>query len=277
MIELRDDLAKHFTGAGSFDAIMALDGEVYRSVLGRRTLRFVCGGKSYFAKLHYGVGWKEILKNLYRFRLPILGAWTEKKAIDCLHALGVNTMTVAGYGRRGWNPARLQSFIITDDLQNTLSLEEYCRFWSQRRPSFRLKKALVDKLAQVARTLHENGVNHRDFYICHFLMKVDSCGEPIDSDNPLLFLIDLHRMQLRKRTPLRWIIKDIASLYFSTLDLGLTSRDVLRFVRAYKNTALRQTLENDKGFWRLVTRRAIRLYQRDFGKTPTLPISCPEG
>ncbi len=276
MIQLREDLDRQFPASGAFDAVMALEGEVYRSLDGRRTLRFERGGKSYFAKLHSGVGWKEIFKNLCRLRFPILGAWNEKRAIERLHALGVETMSIAGYGRRGWLPSHLQSFIITDELQNTLSLEDFCSPWPQQPPSFRLKKTLIDKLARIARTLHENGVNHRDFYICHFLMQVDSDGQPVNTENPHIHLIDLHRVQLRRRTPRRWIVKDLASLYFSSLDLGLTSRDVLRFVRAYRDESLRKVLKNEARFWRQITLRAVRLYRRDFGRTPILPIACPE-
>jgi heptose I phosphotransferase len=276
VIQLREDLVRQFPASGAFDAVMALEGEVFRSLDGRRTLRFERGGKSYFAKLHSGAGWKEIVKNLCRLRLPILGAWNEKRAIERLHALGVETMTIAGYGRRGWIPSRLQSFIITDELRNTLSLEDFCRPWRQQPPSFRLKKTLIDRLAWMARTLHRNGVNHRDFYICHFLMRVDSEGRPVNPDNPHIHLIDLHRVQLRRRTPRRWIVKDLASLYFSSLDLGLTSRDVLRFVRAYRGESLRQVLKQESRFWRQVIRRAVRLYRRDFRRTPILPIACPE-
>src|SRR6185295_20373102 len=63
--------------ACQFDRILALEGEVYRNVAGRKTLRFSRDGKSYFLKVHLGVGWKEIIKNLIRFRLPVVSAKTE--------------------------------------------------------------------------------------------------------------------------------------------------------------------------------------------------------
>ncbi|MRS01744.1 lipopolysaccharide core heptose(I) kinase RfaP [bacterium] len=271
VISLRDDLDQFFSGADAFDAVMNLEGKIFRSMDGRRTLRFTRNGKTYFAKLHHGVGWKEILKNLFHLRLPILGARTELRAIERLQELGVATMTVAGFGSRGWNPARKQSFIITDELQDTLSLESFCQSWPYHPPSFRMKKALIEQIAGIARTLHQNGVNHRDFYICHFLLKVDSSGAPQDPQNPTLHLIDLHRVQIRRRTPVRWIIKDLASLYFSSLNVGLTKRDVLRFVRAYRGSDLRRILSEQDKFWRRVTRRAVRLYKRDFGISPDLP------
>jgi heptose I phosphotransferase len=36
-------------------------------------------------------------------------------------------MPLAGYGKRGINPAKIQSFVITEELTNTASLEDFCR------------------------------------------------------------------------------------------------------------------------------------------------------
>ena len=48
-------------------------GDVYRDKEGRRTLRIHHGGRSFFLKLHAGVGWPEIFKNLLQGRLPATG------------------------------------------------------------------------------------------------------------------------------------------------------------------------------------------------------------
>ncbi|MCH9022977.1 MAG: hypothetical protein IID32_09455 [Planctomycetes bacterium] len=66
-------------------------------------------------------------------------------------------------------------------------------------------------------------------YLCHFLLK------PTDHTAPALYLIDLHRLQIRKKTPPRWIIKDLAQLHYSALNL-LTKTDMLRFLLQYFNT-----------------------------------------
>ena len=115
-LQLPDSLAAAFGGAQAFDRIMQLDGRVFRDVPGRRTLQFQLGGRSYFAKLHYGVGWREIFKNLFTLRLPVVSALTEWRAIRRLSELGVATTPAVAVGCRGRNPARLQSFIITEDL-----------------------------------------------------------------------------------------------------------------------------------------------------------------
>lgn len=239
----------------SFDQWLNWRGQSFRDVAGRRTLRFEAGGKGYFIKIHTGVGWKEIFKNLLSGRLPVLGANNERRAIERLEQLGVDTMKTAGFGCRGWNPAARQSFLITDELADTLSLEDLCRDWPSRPPQVKFKRALVRRVAEIAKALHEHGVNHRDFYICHFLWHRHS-----DPDQPLLSVIDLHRAQLRRRTPRRWLVKDLGALYFSAMDIGLTRRDVLRFLRVYRGRPLREVLREEAGFWRDVERRAGKLY-----------------
>lgn len=271
MIWLRDDIRALFPGEDAFDRILALQGEVFRELAGRRTLRFCVGERSYFAKLHFGVGWGEIFKNLWRLRQPVLGAGQEWRAIQRFEALGVETMTLAAYGERGGNPARRESFVITDELVNTISLEDLSRNWRSAPPATGFKRALIARVAEIARTLHENGVNHRDFYLCHFLLEQITGTAGQGGAAPKLHVIDLHRVQIRCRTPKRWVIKDLAGLFFSSLDIGLTSRDVYRFLRHYRRRSLREIFSRESGFWSRVARRAVRLYQRDFKRLPRLP------
>ncbi|HDK37677.1 MAG TPA: lipopolysaccharide core heptose(I) kinase RfaP, partial [Thiolapillus brandeum] len=223
----------------SVDDAMSVEGKIYRSPAGanRRTLRFELGGKGYFLKLHWGVGWREIFKNLLSLRLPVTGAANEWRAIQRLQEIGVETMHLEAYGQEGWIPARRKSFVVTRELENTNSLEDYCAGWAQQPPPFAQKKRLIKRVAQMTRQLHRNGVNHRDLYICHFLLQQPWNG---DDEDLHLYLIDLHRVQLRKAVPRRWLVKDIGSLYFSAMDIGLTQRDLLRFLRAYHDQPLRQ-------------------------------------
>ncbi|MGH8773286.1 MAG: lipopolysaccharide core heptose(I) kinase RfaP, partial [Burkholderiales bacterium] len=167
-----------------------------------------------------------------------------------LQSLGIETMKVAGYGVKGRNPARLESFIVTEDLGDTVTLEDLCHDWKACPPDFKFKRELILRVAEIARRLHENGVNHRDFYLCHFRL---GAGR--------LYLIDLHRAQLRASTPRRWVLKDLAGLYFSSMDIGLSRRDLYRFMRAYRKKPLRQILEAETSFWEDVRQWAQRLYR----------------
>ncbi|MDX1490926.1 MAG: lipopolysaccharide core heptose(I) kinase RfaP [Pseudohongiellaceae bacterium] len=256
---LREEFAKKWEGKDAFAKVDALEGEVFRNVKNRRTLRFEQDGKGYFAKIHHGVGWGEILKNLVSFRLPILGAENEWHAIAKLQKLGVATMTAVGYGNKGLNPATRHSFILTEALDDTVSLEDYCGKWPSSPPNFVEKIRLIRQVARTSKLLHENGVCHRDFYICHFLLhdaEAFSRGEILE---PKLSLIDLHRALIHRKLHKRWIVKDVAGLYFSALHIGLSTRDFLRFAKLYSGKSLRQIQSEDGDFWTLVKKKAFAL------------------
>lgn len=280
IVYLRDDLRKGLNGHCHFEDVMAIEGQVFRKAPGRRTLRFSLSGRRYFLKAHTGVGWREILKNLSYFRHPVLGAENEWHGIHRLQRLGVNTMHVAGYGTTGNNPARRRSFIITDELPANMSLEEFCARWHERHansPSeVRLKRWLIRNLAEIARTIHTNGANHRDFYLCHFLIDANNVPPNPEAEDCNVYLIDLHRMQLRRKTPVRWLVKDIAGLYYSSMDVKLTSRDLLRFMRVYRSKPLREILKTERRFWSRVISRAQNLYAAEQRKAMRSRVSTTE-
>jgi len=272
-LELTAEFAAQLpAGIDLFDYLLQLDGEMFRDIENRRTLRFSLNGKRYFLKAHCGVGWKEIFKNLLQLRLPVLGARNEWRAIQVLQQLGVDTMTLVAYGERGLNPAHRQSFVITEALEQTESLEDFCAGWETNPPAsksaLRLKRALIQRVATIARRMHASGINHRDFYICHFLLDISA---DVFSQPPAalrLSLIDLHRVQLRRRTPLRWVVKDIGGLYFSSMRIGLTRHDLYRFMKVYRDSGLRATLREDGKFWSRCRLRACSLYHSFYHELP---------
>ena len=260
------------TDRDAFDYIMQLDGEVYREVGNRRTLRFELGGKRYFLKAHYGVGWREIFKNLTQLKLPVTGARNEWLAIQRLQQLDVATMKLVARGERGCNPATRQSFVITEALEETQSLEDFCGPWEQQPPvskaAIRLKRELIRRIATISRIMHGNGINHRDYYICHFLLDISADVLTVPPESLRLSLIDLHRVQLRSRTPERWIVKDIGGLYFSSMRIGLTRSDIYRFMQVYRDKPLRTTLTEDARFWSRCRLRAFSLYHSVYHELP---------
>jgi heptose I phosphotransferase len=256
---------------GLFGHLAAIDGEVFRDQGIRRTFRFEVDGRGYFAKLHFGVGWREILKNLLQLKAPVLGASNEWHAIKRVQGLGIDTLTPVAYGSHGRNPASIESFIVTRALDHTISLEDYCGAWVREPPPWVRKQRLLDLVGSVSARLHDNGLNHRDYYICHFLLEAAT----VDEEQPRLFLIDLHRAQIRARTPGRWRVKDMAGLLFSAADIGLTRRDLLRFVRRYSGKSLRHVLVEDRVFWRQVIDRAHRLYRKQHGRVGGVLLHLP--
>lgn len=264
---INNELRQALKGEDSFEHMMNIEGKVYREALGRRTLRFTRGQKDYFLKVHTGVGWGEIVKNITYLRAPVVGALNEWHGVHRLADLEIDTMTVAAYGIRGRNPATKHSFIVTEALPTETNLEDFCGDWQDNPPrtlkEVRLKRWIMNKVVEAARVIHENGANHRDFYLCHFLLDAHYEQDGKISPESKLFLIDLHRIQLRRKTPERWAVKDIAGLYYSSKDIGLTKRDLLRFMKMYRDKPLREILATEMGFWRKVESRGNKLYESE--------------
>ncbi len=271
MLWLHDDFRKALDGADDFEDVMGISGEVYRRAPGRQTLRFTRRGKAYFLKAHSGVGWREIARNLLCFRMPVTGADNEWLGVHLLQRLDIDTMHVVAYGNSGGNPARRRSFIVTEEVPATVSLEEYCSQWQENPPQTpaqqRFKRWLIRETARIARAMHGSGANHRDLYLCHLLLEIGADSQGPAPDRSKVYVIDLHRMQLRRRTPKRWLIKDIAGLYYSSMDIGLTRRDLFRFITAYDGKPLRDALSDNQQFWHRVERRALNLYEQERHKT----------
>jgi hypothetical protein len=261
---LRDELQQLWQGKDVFTEVQRLQGDIARKVPGRETLRFQLGANVYYRKLHTGVGWGEIIKNLLQLRLPIVGADNEWQALNRLAQLRVPSLTPVAYGKKCRNPARQLSFIVTRELSGTVELDKYLHARREQPLSFRHRYALLRELASITRRLHRDGINHRDLYLCHFLLEPQSMDALSHAaDKPLIYLVDLHRAQIRAQVPRRWLIKDLASIYFSALDLGVTRRDVWRFLRIYFDRPLASIIQQHQRLLEQIERRARKLYRRE--------------
>lgn len=259
---VRDDLrAALLCGAlGSADAFTVLstvEGEVFRRAARRRTSRIVIAGRSYFVKVHEGVGWREIAKNLLSGKRPVLGARREFEACRRLRARGVPVPDVAAFGERGVHPARRRSFAICDALDGFSSLEDIGIGWLAEPPARSVKRALLAAVGRLTSAIHAAGVQHRDYYACHLMANVAKLARgEVD-----LAVIDLHRARVQRRLPAQDRVRDLGALLYSTSAMPLSDRDRMRFVMAYAATCPRFGLRRRR-FWRAVSRRARRLHAR---------------
>ena len=263
-IFLTNELKNLFSSGDFFSIAENIEGEIFRKTANRITKEFTFEGDRYFIKLHYGVGWKEIFKNICKFRAPTIGASPELKALKKLRSLGIECPEPVAFFSRGVNPAKKYSFIITKALIQTISLEDLL-LKERTVLSLKKKRQLLKNLALISRKLHLSGVNHRDYYLCHFHVRKD-----LDFSIQNIFLIDLHRAQIRRKVPLRWITKDIGSLLHSAMDLFptgytlndtmLTEMDCYRFLEIYFDKSLREVLKENRGFIRASRKRAFSMY-----------------
>ena len=265
MFELSDALNDYF--GGSFDAVMAVEGEVHRAKEGRRTVSFFHEGQEYFAKVHNGIGWGEVLKNLFYLKLPAADASAEWQAAALLKSAGVKTVEIVGRGLRGWNPATRQSFVVMKGLEERETADVLLKQTHNRA----LRRLVIRKVAESTRRMHEAGMNHRDCYLCHFHLPVRDWSQWAGEDDFDVPVIDLHRAQLRDRVPRRWLVKDLGALLFSSLDCGVSDREIVAFLQIYLGSGWKTDLRDNGGFWRDVIARAIKFCHHEGMSTPTMP------
>jgi heptose I phosphotransferase len=237
-------------GLQSIQDVMQIQGKVFRSVVGRKTIQVNLGNKSYFIKQHFGVGWSEILKSFLSGKKPILGAMTEVNAIEKLNEIGIATTPLVAYGQQGCIPASMQSFVVTEDLGDIVSLEDVCADWQISPPDVRLKQKIIIAIAQLAAKFHGAGLSHRDFYLCHFALKKYEFSQGVIR----YYLLDLHRVLQGQQANSSAVMKDIAGLIFSTKDCGFTAEDWTLFKQHY--------LPKSQSFWLQAEARAQQLYTK---------------
>lgn len=274
LLELSDNLRRELPdGTAPFNWFLHGSGTVHREVKNRLTYEARLGELHFYVKRHLGCGWKEVLKEWYRLRKPVVSARTEWEGAEALAAAGVRVPRVLGKGERGRYPHAVESFVALEALENCETLEHFQPGWMRYDGTrwVHLKHALIDEVASAAARMHGKGINHRDFYLNHFLVNRDF----IESWQPgiavPLHLIDLHRVQQRTSVPSRWLLKDLAALLFSALNAGLTSTDCARFLRIYLGAGWKNKVRADAAFWKKVIQKAIQLYRGFYGNEPTLP------
>ena len=261
-VVLCDELVSTCDITTMFTRMENMQGDIARELPDRQTLKFFINGQGYYRKWHRGVGWGEIVKNLVRGRAPVLGALNEWRALNRMRALGIPGLIPVALGVRGKNPARQESFIVTRELAGVVQLDHY---FSRREYTVSTKRAIIARVAKIARALHAAGINHRDFYLCHFMLDEKSVAGVLH-----ITLMDLHRAQLRGHVPERWLVKDLGGLLFSCLNLGFSRRDFLRFLKVYFDSDLRSLLRQHEGRLERIVQRARAIYTRDFGHPPWL-------
>ena len=257
-VYLAPQLAERFSGEDLIRWAESAEGEVFREVKGRATLRVHIGGKPFFLKRHLGVGWLEILKNWMVGKRPVLGAEDEYRACRHLAARNLAAPRVVAFATERGNPARRRSFVLCEELSGYDSLEAVAAGWARRPPSPLARRRLILAVARFVRRLHEAGVAHRDLYICHLLLDRQRWAQ----GEAQLAVLDLHRARLQPKLSAYWRKRDLAALLFSTLDLDLPAFSRLRFLRIYAGRPLQEAFRDERRFWRAVARRAEALHTK---------------
>ncbi|MBX9788750.1 MAG: hypothetical protein K2Y37_07520 [Pirellulales bacterium] len=238
-------------GWTSFERMMTLEGQIARRQGARETVRLEiengqndcpAAPRAFYIKRYGPPPWREYFKPLLKFTRPIVGARVEWDAMLTFHRLGLPTMTPVMFGQSG-----RRSFVLTEALEGYVKLTEWidahCPSEAAAGEAYR---TAIEKLAPLTRVMHEAGVHHQDYYLCHVLV-------PEEVGPPGLHIIDLGRARVRRRLGARWRVKDLAQLDYSADAVGALGR--LRFLRRYLNRPFRRL---DRALiWRIGLKRRL--------------------
>ena len=173
---------------------------------------------SLFLKRYQNIPKLKQKKNWLVHRKRISTMACDMEPAESLRKLGINTPRIIAFGEEWGGLFEKRSFIITEKIPDSVSLEE-------KRPDVfcRDRKNFIESLAAFVRKFHETGHRHRDLYLCHIFC----------SPQGRFTLIDLNRVFKPVIFSQKYRIKDLAQLYYSAPGKIFTKTDRLRFFLAY--------------------------------------------
>jgi hypothetical protein len=140
---------------------------------------------------------------------------------------GIATIQPIAYGEDIRNGREARSAILAAEVPGE-SLERLAARWSRDVHLPAIRRVLLRTADLIAR-FHGCGYVHRDLYLSHIFF-----DEAAASDEAL-HLIDLQRVIRPRWRRGRWVVKDLASLNYSTPFDLVTTADRLRWLRRYLN------------------------------------------
>ncbi|MGB8226576.1 MAG: lipopolysaccharide kinase InaA family protein [Sedimentisphaerales bacterium] len=172
-----------------------------------------------------------------------------------LRNLGINTPAVVAFGREWGGLFEKRSFIITEKIPDSTSLEE-------KLPDsfYRDRKKFIESLAAFVRKFHDAGFRHRDLYLCHIFC--NSQGQ--------FTLIDLNRVFKPLFFSQKYLIKDLAQLYYSAPGKIFTETDRRCFFLNYLRKD--ELSKKDKIVIKKIKSKAQRMAKHDKKHGRTAPF-----
>ncbi len=167
---------------------------------------------------------------------------------------GINTPKTVAYGQQRGSFFEKRSFIITEKLPNAESLERklpVCFNGPVKGKNLKLRRSFIAQLASFIKKFHDTNYRHRDLYFSHIYY----------SDNGIFYLIDLARAFRPVLLRRRFLIKDIAQLYYSAPARYFSKTDRLRFYLAYLGR--NKLTKDDKVFIHKVINKAESMARHD--------------
>jgi len=184
----------------------------------------------------------------------------EARGIQLLESETIPTTPLVGWGSLPDG----RSFVISEDLGNHRAADKLIE-----RGEITFDQLLAPT-AEMAARLHAKNLHHRDLYLCHFFIN------PTDPTLGLR-LIDAARVARLANflTRRRWIVKDLAQFWYSTLGAGATDAQRHQWLDIY---AKARGLQSIASLTRAIQRKANWIARHDArlkSRQPTRNVSIP--
>jgi hypothetical protein len=150
----------------------------------------------------------------------------EARGIELLRQAGIPTCTPVAHGRITDG----RTFIATIDLAGFRAVDA----------ALRSREMTLDSIwlatARLTARLHSAELHHRDLYLNHFFCCPHAINGVQSSDQ--LYLIDAARVRhLPRWFTTRWIVKDVAQLFYSATEFALTVCQRQSWIEVYESLA----------------------------------------
>lgn len=219
-------------------------------VVDKRIDRFDARGGAVFLKRFLAIPLVEALRARVSDSAALSRAGREWRALRRLAELGIAAPRALVCGEWLQGGLARRAYLATAALPQGRTLERvlYDEFDGEHALDPLRLRALAVLVAEIVRRMHEGGVNHRDLYVGHLWL----------DDNGRLHVLDLDRADVRDHVPLRWRVKDLAALHFSTPQRLVPARERLRFLRDY----LGEPLKHRRDLIAAIERKAAEMRAR---------------
>lgn len=158
-------------------------------------------------------------------------AYHERAMIQSLSAARIGVPQVVGWSERMAGPYERRSALVTLGIVGQ-TLEKFVpKHFSRSARDGELaeRRSWIRDLGEVIGRFHREGFCHRDLYLCHIFIGIQSGRRPVFT------LIDLARCFRVGWFRRRWIVKDLASLNYSA-GSEVSRSDRMRFLMRYLST-----------------------------------------